>query len=389
MDTFSIYTKPTVDKLFLTKKSSPLSSRIRPIKGIDPTVTATITSGYTGADTYWAWNQLSGHARICGANLTQTTGDPNLGWNNIAGIAPASNGNNGFDVEFWTNATTIRFWFYAGGKPDYWVMVDDMRVRPGWDYANVADGTCTLTINKDATRRKVRVGLPASALAGFGVNSGAVCSPSVPGFQLAIIGDSYIQGQPIPAEGGYVTAGTVAGELSQETGWDVWRLAHSGSGYIAQGDVGNSTGPYGSSARMSALAALPAMDAILVWSTVNDQTQTPAAVVSAATALWSAIKAARPTTPIVVTGPESGWASNASIAPINTALKDAANASSVVAGFVDFRNPQIITGTGNVGSVQSDGNADIFIAADNLHPLHAGSRYYAQKLAALLAPIQV
>lgn len=369
------------------KSGVSLGSRMRSIRGIDVTVTATVTSGYTAADTYWQWDQMSGHARVCGA-LLSAAGGPTLGWNNISGIAPAGNGNNGFDVEFWTSATTVRFWFYSGGKPDYWVMVDDMRIRPGWDYANVADGTCTLTITKDATRRKVRVGLPASALAGFGVNAGAVCSPSTPGFQLAIIGDSYIQGQSIPAEGGYVTAGTVAGELAQETGWDIWRLAHSGSGYLAQGDVATSSGPYGSPARMAALAALPALDAILVWSSVNDQAQTPAAVAAAAMSLWAAIKAARPSTPIIVTGLESGWLANTALDPINTALRTAAAASPAVAAFLDLRSPQIITGTGNVGNIQNDGNADVFLAADNLHLLHAGSRYYAQKLAALMAQSQ-
>ena len=70
-------------------------------------------------------------------------------------------------------------------------------------------------------------------------------------------------------------------------------------------------------------------------------------------------------------------------------MRNAANASPAVAAFLDLRNPQIITGTGNAGSPQNDGNADVFLAADNLHLLHAGSRYYAQKLAALLARVQV
>lgn len=370
------------------KSGVSLGSRIRPIRGIDASVTAVVTAGYTGADTYWQWDQLAGRARVCGANLSQG-GSPSLGWNNISGIAPASNGNNGFDIEFWTNATTVRVWFYSGNKPDLWVMVDDMRVIPGWQYANVADGTCTLTITKDASRRKIRIGLPDTALAGFGTNAGAAVGATVPGVQVAMIGASYIQGVNIAAEGGRVTAGTVAGELTQETGWDVWRLAHSGSGYIAQGDVGTSSGPFGSPARMAALAALPALDAIMVCSTANDRPFTPAAVVAAAQSLWAAIKTARPTTPLIVTGVESGWAGDTTLAALNAALKSAAASSPAVDAFLDLRSPQIITGTGYYGSPQGDGNADVFLSGDNLHPMHAGSRYYAQRLAALLAPAQV
>jgi lysophospholipase L1-like esterase len=178
------------------------------------------------------------------------------------------------------------------------------------------------------------------------------------------------------------------------TGWEVMNMGQGSTGYTNNGGNVGGKDYYGASSRMSALAALPALDLIMVYGSGNDSSQTQSALQTAANTLWNAIKAARPATPIVVAGMQPG-----SISGFNDALMDASNgylkaaakANPNVAGFIDMRDstdPWMV-GTGNTSAPNDTGNADFFISPDTVHPTRIGYYNMAYKMVDALCKIKV
>lgn len=372
----------------------PIAASYRPLKGVTSAITSTLSSGETTADTFYAWNNAIGRYRYVGCQLVPFS-DPTLGVNFNVGLN-ASTVANAIEVEFWSNATSVRVNFYNGGKQDVWAVVDDMRISDGtYQHADFGDGFCTWTLTQStAVWRKWRLGISATTFRGLGTNSGATMVPTAKGFQLAVIGDSYVAGGIStanavgPGNTGSISAGALFGEFSQETGLDVWRAAVVGTGYVNGGSYG-ANGTYGSAARMNAFAAIPKLDAVVVWSTANDKPYTPANVVAAAQSMWSAVHAARPNTPLIVVGPEcTGWP-DADMDAMNDALRAAAGTHADVMAYVDLRNNNFMSGTGFDGSPQNNGNADVFISSDGSHLTHPGARYWGQNIARLLGTVMI
>lgn len=373
---------------------SPIAARYRPLQGVTATITSTVSPGLSPAAVTINWWEASGKVRWCGVVPEALSTDPTLGLNN----------NNTFGqsfsfqpivLEFWSDATDIRITGYDVGRADFWAIVDDRRTTDGFTHANFADSYYTWTLTQSSVVwRKWRLCVSTSIYQ-ISHNAGAKIVPTTPGFQLAVVGDSYVQGNISidnavePGTAGRITAGTAFGELEQKTGLDIWRCAVAGSGYVAQSDFA-ANGPYGSSQRVSKLASLPDMDAIAVFGTVNDQSASPAAVVAAANAAWTAIKAAQQQAPLIVFGPEGfGWP-DANIDALNSALKGAAEAHPDVYRYIDLRGRNnYLTGTGAEGAPAGDGNSDIFVASDFTHPTHLGARHGAEHIARLLGEIPI
>lgn len=178
-------------------------------------------------------------------------------------------------------------------------------------------------------------------------------------------------------------------------------MGQGGTGYQNPGNgTTSSPGPngmdyFGATARMNALAALPAMDLVMVWGGANDAsfgTFPMATTVSRANAMWSAIKAARPNTPLIVGGIESGVypSSSADLDTLNDALSAAAVSNSAVTAYVDQRNPEKwVSGTGKLTSQTGDGNADIFVSSDGVHPTHAGWGYVAERAVRAMLNVRI
>jgi hypothetical protein len=113
----------------------------------------------------------------------------------------------------------------------------------------------------------------------------------------------------------------------------------------------------------------------------NDTSEDPEDVAILADTFWSAIKAARPNTPLVVVGAQSPNLF-AGLEELNDALRTAANASEDVDLFVDMWEPhQWFTGTsGTMEDHDGNGNRDMFISQEALvaiHPGHAGAKHAA------------
>ena len=58
----------------------------------------------------------------------------------------------------------------------------------------------------------------------------------------------------------------------------------------------------------------------------------------------------------------------------------AAAAPRNVVGYIDSVGGSWITGTGKVGATAGDGNGDLLIANDGVHPSPAGHDYYARRI---------
>ncbi len=366
-----------------------LHSRYRPLRGIDSTVTSVVSAGDSKAATFIPFASAAGKYRFCGTTPHPFSG--NAAW--------ALNNNNAFSevfalqpivIEFWSNATDLRVHGYQSGRGDYWALVGDMRVMPGWQHGNFDDGDFTWTLTQpSAVYRKWRLCVPA-VFTGISVNSGATVVPTVAsGPQVAVVGDSVVQGNIATANSvaagvtGMITSGAVFGEYEQITGVDVWRCGLGGTGYVAQSGDGP-TSVYGSSTRVSRLAGMPAMDVVVAFGSANDGSATAAAIVDAANLAWSAIKAAQPTAELVVVGMECMGTPNADLDAKNTALVSAAKIHPAVSHVIDLRANSFITGTGRDGAPAGNGNQDAFVSTDGLHLTHPGHRYWGEQLAPLL-----
>lgn len=372
----------------------PIAASYRPLKGVTTAIGSTIVSGETASDVFYTWNNSSNRFRYVGCQPVAFS-DPTLGVNFNVGLNDEVVANT-IELEFWSNATTIRLHFYNINRADVWAVVDDQRITDNtYQHADFGDSICTWTLTQSTSvYRKWRLGLPALTFRGIGINSGATMVPTAKGFQLAVIGDSYVSGgiqtanAVSPGVTGTISAGALFGQFAQETGLDVWRAAVSGTGYVEQGVYG-AKGNYGASSRLSAFAALPAMDAVVVWSSANDKPHATGTVIAAAESLWSSLKTARPNTPIIVVGPEcTGWPDGV-LDTQNDALRAAANAHSAVTAYVDLRNNNFMSGTGYDGAPQGNGNTDVFIASDGSHLTHPGSRYWGENIARLLGTVTI
>lgn len=319
---------------------------------------------------------------------------------------PVNQINGGTTSEF-NNSTSYEVEFYVSGdrfafallntsvKDDFRVYVDDMPLTSGWSYLSSSLYDSNRVKVQFATSRVRKIRLLSSGLISFtGVLTPGSASiwAAPPRFRVAVVGDSYVQGGFDAGTDGWLSGGGLCNQLAILTGWEVLNLGQANTGYVndAAGSIGKSA--YGSGARLSALAALPPLDLIIIFGSANDVGYSAGSVTAAANTYWNAVKAARPDTPIVVAGVESGSLAGfdpAQMDTLNAALITAAKANPNVTGVIDMRTDPWWTGTGFDGSPEEDGNADFFISIDGRHPTRAGFEDLAQRIADDLADLTV
>lgn len=322
------------------------------------------------------------------------------GLNSINGATPNDPASwTSFEVEFYLSGDQFALWSVTSGTPsDYRIFVDDMPLTPDWELNSSTPYDTNYMKVQFATSRIRRIRIMMSGLATFtGLflpgSSDVWAAPKR--FRAAIIGDSYIQGGHNAGPGqAYLQAAGLPNQLAIITGWEVMNMGQGSTGYTANGSNAGGKDFYGSSSRMAALAALPALDLIIVYGSGNDSSASGSTLTTAANNLWNAIKAARPTTPIVVAGMEPGTINGFNDTLLNSSnavLKAAAAANSNVAGFIDMRDPSDpwMVGTGNAGAPNKSGNADFFISPDTVHPTRAGYYNMAYKMVEALRKIRV
>jgi lysophospholipase L1-like esterase len=145
-------------------------------------------------------------------------------------------------------------------------------------------------------------------------------------------------------------------------------LARGGAGYATPGQVKETLGqsyagnPFGN------------QDVIVIFAGLNDASQPPATVGSAASKLYTDVKAKSPQAKLIVVGP--AWPNDAptpGMLAVHDAIKEAAGGAG--ATFID----PIADGwfTGEAGSL---------IGKDKTHPTDAGHVYMADKLRPVIIP---
>lgn len=379
----------------------PISASYRPLTEGNPDVTASVvaSSSLTGI-AFTAYNANAGKFRYVGCTMIDKTGG-GFGLNDNNTYAQTGS-TLPIVVEFWSNATTVTVLLNTYAQRDCWAVVDDRRVNfagNAWQVAHFPLGSGYMQYkltSSGSVWRKYRIST-SPEFVGVGVNTGATMVPTNPGFQLGIMGDSLIgwaiqiDNAVSPGTYGTISSGSVTGELQQYTGLDIWEAGIGSSGYFAQAGRG-SDGVYGSPRRIGAFAAMPPLDAVLFWGTLNDGVGSYNQVVSAAQAAWTAMKIAQPSAAILVAGVEDiELTPNPYMDGMNDALKAAAEAHPDVEAFIDIRTKPFIFGSGKDGTPTGDGNSDIMRASDGLHVTHSGARHtaynFARKLGAVTIPL--
>ena len=179
------------------------------------------------------------------------------------------------------------------------------------------------------------------------------------------------------------------GIVGKMFGWNVWNGGQGGTGYIAT----NGGNGYSYVQHVNdCLNYNP--DLIIIGGAYSDSGSTQANITAAAETLFTTIRTALPTVPIIVSGTLGG-----NTGP-STAIQ---NTESAVSAAVTAKNDPLIffipvssdpagawfNGTGTVSVTTGTGNADAYINPAGTHPTDAGIFYEAQKYAnAIKAAIQ-
>lgn len=196
--------------------------------------------------------------------------------------------------------------------------------------------------------------------------------------RAAVVGDSYTLGSQAT-----LRPDNWANRLGKLIGIDdIWNMGLSGTGYIAA-----------TASASKFLDRLPdlvacAPDVVIVHGGYNDASQTPSAVQVAVTAYLQAVRAALPEALIFVLGCNAGC-TGPSTAHVATEVAIAAAVTAINDPYTFFvpvsptanSAASWLYGTGKVGATASNGNADLYVGPDGVHPSDAGYAYYGARAA--------
>ncbi|HEY5668337.1 MAG TPA: hypothetical protein VIR03_04210 [Candidatus Saccharimonadales bacterium] len=314
-----------------------------------------------------------------------------------------------------SSSNSEKFWVWLDGAPTTaWF------VAPG-ALSTTAGSTYYMNIPVSAGQRRIKVLWINASFRGIRAAPGcSVQKTPPPPYRIAVVGDSYI-------DGGYLSLANsdcIGPHLAALLGGDVALFGTAGSGYVA----GSNT--FGSATRVSAVQTFNP-DAVIIYGSINDDSLA-ASVQAAATAAFAAYQVALPNVPIYVIGPQQTAANTtlaANRAANTAAVKAAALAAPNVIGWDDpcggylastpayagganyavgdlvtyqggvyqctqtvsnaggsmnhgsFNRTSWLFGTGYSGATAGDGDRDIAVGTDQIHPSAAGSLILARKIA--------
>lgn len=246
----------------------------------------------------------------------------------------------------------------------------------------------------DTYRAPRTIEFEASGATGFyGVNcsaKGSVTAPSnLTTVAAAFIGDSYSAGTgPSDPSANYsLNAWTL--NAARRLGWNApTQQAVGGTGYIAT----NSGGGLAYADRLADLDWRIDWDVVVIAGGYNDAVQgnTSAAITAAALAHWQAVRRKLPGALIVVTGV---WSPPTGAGATGKAQCIAAE-QAIAATFAAWGDPFALfvpiatmetpwlTGTGTAAATTGDGNADVYVVIDKVHPTLAGHDWLSRRFAA-------
>jgi len=342
---------------------------------------ATLTRVYTVTGNPDAFTTYGGTPTIVSTNfwvfpvVTTSTGNGNVGGGKTA---------NGFAVEFVTDADKVEVRMLRGTSTrGVMIEVDGQRIQAApIDYPGGTGSTLYVLLTfPDSRPRRIRA--EASEYGGFravAVHPTRLVWPASDKLTMAVVGDSITAqiGATLPNGGWAATAGKLLGIR------DVWMVAHPGTGFTTAGASDGTA--YGDARRIADVVASNP-DLVILAATGND----PSATVRApALAAMQAYRAALPGVPIIVGGiwPGSGGPSAERVA-VETEVKAAFDLwADPLSWWVAAAAPASwITGTGKSTAPIGDGNADVYVGSDGVHPTQAGHDYYGRRWAGAIRSI--
>ncbi|MFI5990285.1 SGNH/GDSL hydrolase family protein [Streptomyces sp. NPDC051362] len=306
-----------------------------------------------------------------------------------------ASGQGNWSLEFGTDAQIVQLRFkYIGPATMYRLSIDGRKVT---DLMQSTGATATgsshlLTIDfGTAVPRRLRFDFTTMPFGGvFLTPTAHMWAVPLQGAKFMAFGDSILDGSALNTGAG---CGTWVDRVARMLGCtDVWRQGRGSTGYVNPG----SFAPLGTRLDTDVLAYPP--DQLVIWAGYNDATgYDQPSISAAATSLYSRIKTGLPDTQVYVIG---CWSPLGTPAAAHVSTTATLRAAAAAAGF-PFCDPQTgaiynaagtliatygpwITGTGNVGAVKGDGNADFYVGSDTVHPTDAGHVYLARRILAFL-----
>lgn len=302
--------------------------------------------------------------------------------NGSSAVGSLSAGNGlGYFMEFELDASAFELRlngdFGTASSLDYMMWIDGMPVsREPLKYGTSTGKWITKFAWATKRRRRITI-LTAALLHQMWVGPNDVLFPSLRKLNrvAAVVSDSFSVG--VCGAGAQSRIGAWMYRTLLRLGFDDIHCAgQSTTGYVNDNSGTNGAGKFRDRLATEVIPVAP--DAVFYLGSVNDDngTITPAQVGVEALANYQQLAAALPNTDLIVVGPQ--YMDGGVHLPrnvIEAAIVAACAASPNVVRYVGAQG--WITGTGKVGTTTGTGNADIYTAADGVHPsMYDGHMYY-------------
>jgi len=212
------------------------------------------------------------------------------------------------------------------------------------------------------------------------------------GPRVIVMGDSLSEGQ--------VGTGNVLDSFVHQLGWlmgwdDIWASGSGGTGYLSPGPADSQRVKFRDRLQSDVIKYKP--DLVILEGGFNDVSYSKEDIRKEVMLVVGAVHRALPGTKVIVLSP---WYTSAQLTEQQLSARDAIREAALPNAdvYIDTYSGETfvrgnltaaatgpwITGTGAVGAPASNGNADLYVSSDRMHPTAAGHAYFAQRLASAI-----
>ncbi|MER5482650.1 SGNH/GDSL hydrolase family protein [Streptomyces sp. NPDC002812] len=310
-----------------------------------------------------------------------------------------TSGQSNWSVEFGTDAQLLQLRFkHISPSTMFRLSIDGRKVtdlmQPSGGAVAGQGSTHLLTIDfGSALPRRLRFDFTTMPFGGIYLPpTASMWQVPLQGGRFMVLGDSISDGSAFNLGAGCGTWVDRVGRILGCT--DIWREGRGGTGYVVAGTHAT----FGSRAELDVIPWEP--DRLIIWGGYNDSASSQGQIATAAGALFTRIKSALPRAQVYVIG---CWSPTGTVAASHTSTTATLRTAAANSQF-PFVSPQTgqiydstgalvathgpwITGTGNTGAPKADGNADLYVGGDGVHPTDAGHVYIARRIGAFLRTV--
>jgi lysophospholipase L1-like esterase len=212
------------------------------------------------------------------------------------------------------------------------------------------------------------------------------------GPRVIVFGDSVVEGQ--------IGTGNILDSFVHQLGWlmgwdDTWASGSGGTGYVSPGPENSQRVKFRDRLQNDVIKYKP--DLVILEGGFNDTTYAKEDISKEVSLVIGAIHRALPGTKVIVLSP---WYTSAQLTDQQAAAREAVRSAALPSAdvYIDSYTGETfvlghptgqptgpwITGTGAVGAPANNGNADVYVSSDRMHPTASGHTYFAQRLAAAI-----